>query len=385
MGINNSYSFSLEERNDLYEYNMPSINIEEKDNISSVIINIFKNNNEKEIESPYFNAESIYFNISSEKNVTKVENVDKDKKEESNMENGGDNVSKKSIEDQKLKEQRRTDPEKTASSIEKTESKACQLNGENKMTEEKDLNDNKENKEEINKKDEVDFIMMEADNSSLERETILNNMNNNINNDISNNTYISNKNSDEKKMLSKKRKKKLLKGDNLIKNIRATIIKYITDFINEKIRILLNNKIGKSNCIKQFLQIAMEKLYHSTVDDDKNFLKIKLKDIFSFKISGKYTNYLDDHNKNLVKYLIIHEKTGKYFKSLFDLSFLNCLDHINGKNNYNLLDGLAKVNQIIEKEEKDLDEYEKEYYKNFLNDYENIINDKNSRKARKKI
>ena len=377
--MNNSHSFSLEERNDLYEYNMPSINIEEEENnISSVIINIFRNNNEKEIESPDFNAESIYFNTLSEKNMTKAEKVDKDKNEESNMENGGDNVSKKNKVDQKFKEQRRMESEKTASSTEKTESKTSQLNGENKITEEKDLNDNKENKKEINKKDE-------ADNINLEQETILNNINNNINNDLSNNTYISNKNSDEKKMLSKKRKKKLLKGDNLIKNIRATIIKYITDFINEKIRILLNNKIGKSNCIKQFLQIAMEKLYHSKVDDDKNFLKIKLKDIFSFKISGKYTNYLDEHNKKLVEYLIIHEKTGKYFKSLFDLSFLNCLDHINGKNNYNLLDGLAKVNQIIEKEEKDLDEYEKEYYKNFLNDYENIINDKNSRKARKKI
>ena len=382
MGINSSNSFSLEEKNDSYEYNMPPMDIEE-DNISSIILNTFNNNYEKDIESLDFNNEEIYYNNLGEKSTTKVEKNDNNKKDESNKANpiivkscGGGIVSKKTAKDKMKKEEKRIESEKTASSTEKTESKTNKLNEENKMTKEKNLNNNiinnKENKQEIINKDEIDFIMIEIANINLGIENILNN-NNNINN-----------NNEEKKMLGKKRKKKLLCGDNLIKNTRTTLLKYIFDFINEKIRILLNNEIGKSICLKQFIKIEKDKLYHSNVEYDKNFLNKKLKDILSFKISGKYSNFLDNHNINLVQYLISHEKIGNYFQSLFNLSFLNCLDYINGKENNELLNGLPKVDEIIEKEEKDLDDYEKIFYKDFIKDYDNIIKNKNSRNQKNK-
>ena len=61
------------------------------------------------------------------------------------------------------------------------------------MTEEKNLNNNiinnKENKQEIINKDEIDFIMNEFTNINLEVEYLLNNINNN---------------KDEKKILGKK-------------------------------------------------------------------------------------------------------------------------------------------------------------------------------------
>ena len=383
MGINNSRSFSLEEKNDsydLYEYNIPSMDIEEEDNIFSIILDNFKNNIEKEAESLNFSGDEIYFNNLGEKSTTKEEKNDNNKKEESNKANhiivkscGGGIISKKTAKDKIKKEERRIELEKTASSTEKTESKTDQSNEKNKMTEEKNLNNNiinnKENKQEIINKDEIDFIMNGFTNINLEVEYLLNNINNN---------------NDEKKILGKKRKKKLLCGDNLIKNTRITLLQYIFDFINEKIRILLNNDIGKSICLKQFVKITKIDLYHSNVEYDKNFLNKKLKDILSFKISGKYSNYLEEHNINLVQYLISHEKIGNYFQSLFDLSFLNCLDYINGKKNYDLLNGLAKVDEIIEKEEKDLDDYEKIFYKDFIKDYDNIIKNKNSRNQKNK-
>ena len=383
MGINNSRSFSLEEKNDsydLYEYNIPSMDIEEEDNIFSIILDNFKNNIEKETESLNFSGDEIYFNNLGEKSTTKEEKNDNNKKEESNKANpiivkscGGGIVSKKTAKDKIKKEERRIESEKTASSTEKTESKTDQSNEKNKMTEEKNLNNNiinnKENKQEIINKDEIDFIMNGFTNINLEVEYLLNNINNN---------------NDEKKILGKKRKKKLLCGDNLIKNTRITLLQYIFDFINEKIRILLNNDIGKSICLKQFVKITKIDLYHSNVEYDKNFLNKKLKDILSFKISGKYSNYLEEHNINLVQYLISHEKIGYYFQSLFDLSFLNCLDYINGKENYDLLNGLAKVDEIIKKEGKDLDDYEKIFYKNIIKDYDNIIKKKNSRNQKNK-
>ena len=384
--MNNSHTFSPEELNRSYDYNIPSMDIEEEeDNMSSIILDHFGTNIKKEVEFLEFNTDEIYFNNIREKTTTKAEISNNNKKEEQNKANptlvkscGGGKVTKKTAKDKKKKEEKQIESEKTASSTEKTESKTNSSNSENKMPEDKDLNNNiinnnKENKEEINNK-EVEFIMIGIDNINLEQENLLNNINNNI--------YINNNddnNKDEKKMIGKKRKKKFLTGDNLIKNIRTTLLNYIFEFINKKIRILLNNKIGRANCVKQFIKITKKELYHSKVEYDKNFLNKKLKDILSFKISGKYSNYLDSHNINLVQYLISDEKNGNYFQSLFDLSFLNCLEFINGKKNYDLLEGLAKVEEIIEKEYKDLDEYEKKYYKGFIKDYDNIINEKNSK------
>ena len=382
--MNNSHNFSPEELNRSYDYNIPSMDIEEEDNMSSIILDHFGTNIKKEVEFLEFNTDEIYFNNIREKTTTKAEISDNNKKEEQNKADptlvkscGGGKVTKKTAKDKKIKEEKQIESEKTASSTEKTESKTNSSNEENKMPEDKDLNNNiinnKENKEEINNK-EVEFIMIGIDNINLELENLLNNINNNI--------YINNNddnNNDEKKMIGKKRKKKLLTGDNLIKNIRTTLLNYIFEFINKKIRILLNNEIGRANCVKQFIKITKKELYHSKVEYDKNFLNKKLKDILSFKISGKYSNYLDDHNINLVHYLISDEKNGNYFQSLFDLSFLNCLEFINGKKNYDLLEGLAKVDEIIEKEYKDLDEYEKKYYKGFIKDYDNIIKEKNSK------
>ena len=88
MGINNSRSFSLEEKNDsydLYEYNIPSMD-------------------KKEAESLNFNYDEIYYNNLGEKITTKEEKNDNNKKEESNKANpiivkscGGGIVSKKPV------------------------------------------------------------------------------------------------------------------------------------------------------------------------------------------------------------------------------------------------------------------------------------------------
>ena len=50
----------------------------------------------------------------------------------------------------------------------------------------------------------------------------------------------------------------------------------------------------------------------------KSFCKT-LEEIFSYEISGKYTNYTPNHNKNLIQDLISEENTGPYFKKLLNL------------------------------------------------------------------
>ena len=74
------------------------------------------------------------------------------------------------------------------------------------------------------------------------------------------------------------------------------------------------------------------------------------------------------------------EKNGTYFQALFNLTFLECIEHIRGTKNSNLLTGLVKTEQMLEFEGKKLDAYDIECYKATINKYEKIIRDKKPRK-----
>ena len=69
--------------------------------------------------------------------------------------------------------------------------------------------------------------------------------------------------------------------DIFVKKIKMLILKKSYNFINEKIIKIFNNNIGKGICIKQLLPINKFVLYHSSVEEDKEFLNKKLKEIFS--------------------------------------------------------------------------------------------------------
>ena len=169
--------------------------------------------------------------------------------------------------------------------------------------------------------------------------------------------------------------------DIFVKKIKMLVLKKSYNFINEKIIKIFNNNIGKGICIKQLLPINKFVLYHSSVEEDKEFLNKKLKDIFS-SISNKFTSVLNTKNKNLIDDLINLEEHGKYFSELFELSFLDCLEHIRGTKNSELLDDLPKIDDIINNEGI-LDEDEINIYKDVINNYELIIEKKKKRRTKK--
>jgi hypothetical protein len=169
--------------------------------------------------------------------------------------------------------------------------------------------------------------------------------------------------------------------DIFVKKIKMLVLKKSYNFINEKIIKIFNNNIGKGICIKQLLPINKFVLYHSSVEEDKEFLNKKLKEIFS-SISNKYTAVLNTKKKNLIDDLINLEEHGKYFKELFELSFLDCLEHIRGTKNSELLDELPKIDDIINNEGI-LDEDEINIYKDVINNYELIIEKKKKRRTKK--
>ena len=200
---------------------------------------------------------------------------------------------------------------------------------------------------------------------NIEIKTNMNNPNPIILNDIS---------KGEKEYLRKKRSV----SDNEIKKGRNILLNSIFRFVNKKIRIIFNNDIGKGIRIKQFVKISKKELNHSNVEFDKNYLNTKLKEIFSGDISGKFTNFLINKNKELLQNLIKID----YFKELFELTFLQCIEHINGTKFIPLLEGFETLDEILLNEEEKLKENDIENYKYIIENYKQCVENKFSRKPR---
>ena len=133
---------------------------------------------------------------------------------------------------------------------------------------------------------------------------------------------------------------------------------------------------------KQLFPINKKDLTHSSVEYDKDFLNKKLKEILS-SISEKFTNVLQDENNNLIENLLNLKDKGKYFQELFELSFLDCLKHINGKKDIELLKGLPLLDDIIKNEMQKLKGFDMDEIKYCIMKYESVVKNKNSRKSKK--
>lgn len=198
-----------------------------------------------------------------------------------------------------------------------------------------------------------------------------------------NNNNSENKNN--KQYLGKKRENKEYfsnvnsNSNKIIKKIRIIVLNSVFKFINIIINIIFNNKIGKGLCSLEFLPFKKKDFTHSKVAFDKDFLNYKLKEILSLDVSGKFNSIVKHKNAELFQKLINLEKNGIYFQTLFNLTFLECIEHIRGTKNSNLLTGLVKTEQMVEFEGKNLDAYEIECYKATINKYEKIIRDKKPR------
>jgi hypothetical protein len=206
-----------------------------------------------------------------------------------------------------------------------------------------------------------------------------------INKDEFNNINIYNEKNEENN-INKKRKrnnnKNYINSDKIIKKIRVSILNAIIRFINKKIEKDFNNYLGIGISMKQFLQISKRKLSHSKINFDKEFLRKTLKEILSFNISEKYSNYIPTHNKNLVNYLLNLDNKSEHYKKLFELTFLDCIEYIRGTKYINILNGLDKIDDII-KYVKYIDEDEMENFKHYLLNYESILYGKKTRNSKK--
>ena len=163
--------------------------------------------------------------------------------------------------------------------------------------------------------------------------------------------------------------------DNLIMKCKSILINKLLLFINKKLIEIYNNEICSGICFKKLMMINRNII----IDFNKNLLTKTLLEIFSEPICPRITNALPDHNKHLIKHLLNEKDDDKryYFENLFNLYFLECIEHFTNKRTIDELQGLKTFNEI----KNDKDELEKlhinldnEKDKEYLNNMENCFN-----------
>ena len=203
------------------------------------------------------------------------------------------------------------------------------------------------------------------------------------------------KNKNEQKNCGKKRTRTSEKNthtkysdDNARRKCKHLVLKSLLEFINEKIYIMYNGNIGNGIFRKELQTLNQSQISDATINFNKNFIKKKIGDIFGEKISGRFTNYSEYHNKILIEKLMSEkdEDKKKYFNKLFNLNFLQCLRHFIGVCTIDELEGLKSFDQIkndlLIKYPKDGMEYI-EFLDYYFKNFEEIINKKIARKPRK--
>ena len=202
----------------------------------------------------------------------------------------------------------------------------------------------------------------------------------------------------ENKNLGRKKKKSQLTGahdkymhDNIRRKIKHLITKILFKFINKKIKEKYQSSVGRGVFIKQLVVINQKQIDDTTVLFNRDFLKKSIGDIFSVEISTRYKNYHLSHNKNLIDRLKNEEDVNKknYFNKLFNLTFMDTLDHFRKNKVIEELNGMQTFDSIkdsIKQGFKD-DEDDEDYLKMLeysIKNYEIILNNQRIRSGKKR-
>ena len=197
-------------------------------------------------------------------------------------------------------------------------------------------------------------------------------------------TDKTNPNLGRKKKLSnedKERKHNKCSDDNVRRKCKHITIKSLHDFINNQIAV-------REPLSKKILTLNQNQIFNATILFNQKFLEKKLGDIFSEKISGRYSTISPYHNKEVIYRLMNSEKeeTKNYFKKLFSLTFIQCLKHFRKSIIIEELKGMAHFEDVVDdikKKNGGDEDYIKVLYEYFMN-FENIITKKNPRSPKLK-
>ena len=173
--------------------------------------------------------------------------------------------------------------------------------------------------------------------------------------------------------------------DNLKRVSKHLLIENVINFINDKIFYVYNGNIGEGLFKKQLMKLNQEQKKNSNVEFNQQFLNKTLKEILSQNITRRIKFYKEEHNKELINQLI--EEKREEFENLFNLTFIECLEHFVGIRNVEELNGLTLFSEI---KGQILDKYKKDgesFYKNlelFMKEFKNKVNNAKPRKRKEK-
>ena len=189
--------------------------------------------------------------------------------------------------------------------------------------------------------------------------------------------------SNKAKEYSQKNKHNKYSDDNLRKKCKHLVLNSVMEFLNKKIFDLYEGNIGNNTYRKEILTLNKSQKTNSNIEFNRSLYNKKISEIFSENISTRYTNYLPQHNKLLIERLKNEEdeNKNKYFNNILDLTFKDCLNHFIGKTFIEELDGMKRFENLLDSLDDD-----KEYInilKYYLENFENILNNKNPRKTKK--
>jgi len=171
--------------------------------------------------------------------------------------------------------------------------------------------------------------------------------------------------------------------ENIKRKIKHILLDCIINFLNKKLREIYNSKIGKGIVQKQFKTLNQREKSESNIQFNKDFLHKTIGEIFSEKISSRFTNYNPYHNKNLVNSLLNENNLSiqYYFKKLFSLTFLEYLQNFRGSKNIPELMDMPSIDEVLENYSNDPEYIENLHH--YFDNYENITNNKRSRNSGK--
>ena len=138
-----------------------------------------------------------------------------------------------------------------------------------------------------------------------------------------------------------KKHKRKYDPDCLRKKIKHLIIKYSLEFIN--------SKIDKKNKIKKIID---NQIKNTKIMFEREFMYKSLGDIFSTAVSKKYKKEKkpDYYNINKINELKL---INNDLKNIFNIEFLQCLNHFIGKKTLKELNGMKTINEITFKNENE--------------------------------
>ena len=176
--------------------------------------------------------------------------------------------------------------------------------------------------------------------------------------------------------------------DNILRKIKNAIMINVIAFINQRIMTLYSYKEKEELKDMKLFKLKQKNIENSRAEYNKQLLNKTLKEILSGEVSNKYKLHSPQHNKDLIERLINDKDKNKsnYFITLFQLTFMDCLNHFRGSIIIDELKGMKQFDEYYRQQKpgNNNDMYKK-VMKYCLINYEKEIMEKKERNRRKKI